>query len=145
MRKINSLQIQYNVENFDEIHVLSASVRNWFSLFYILAIFQEFFHGGGGGGGESIVMKIFLAMLTFLLFSDQISGGQTASGGRPAFPCRRKPALGKILVVSLLRSFLCACSPLHVLWQSFVTLGSCNHLMRVILTYVGNKTKSEVS
>ena len=28
MRKINSRQIQYNVENFDEIHVLSASVRN---------------------------------------------------------------------------------------------------------------------
>ena len=27
MRKINSRQIQYNVENFEEIHVLSACVR----------------------------------------------------------------------------------------------------------------------
>ena len=31
MGKINNRQIQYNVENFDEIYVLSASVRSWFS------------------------------------------------------------------------------------------------------------------
>ena len=31
MRKMNSGQIQYNVENFDKIHALRASVRNWSS------------------------------------------------------------------------------------------------------------------
>ena len=30
-------------------------------------------------------------------------------------------------------------------WQSFVTIGSCNHLMRIISTYVGNTKKSEIS
>ena len=29
MRKTSNRQIQYNVENFDKIHALSASVRNW--------------------------------------------------------------------------------------------------------------------
>ena len=30
-------------------------------------------------------------------------------------------------------------------WQSFVTIGSCNHLMRIISTYVGSTKKSEIS
>ena len=30
-------------------------------------------------------------------------------------------------------------------WQSFVTIGSCNHLMRIISTYVGKTKKSEIS
>ena len=34
-------------------------------------------------------------------------------------------------------------SPFHGFWQSFVTIGLCNHLMRVISTYVGNTKKSE--
>ena len=33
----------------------------------------------------------------------------------------------------------------HGFWQSFVTIGSCNHLMRIISTYVGNLKKSEIS
>ena len=33
----------------------------------------------------------------------------------------------------------------HGFWQSFVTIGSCNHLMRIISTYVGNTKKSEIS
>ena len=37
------------------------------------------------------------------------------------------------------------CSPFHGFWQSFVSIGSCNHLMRVISTYVGNTKKSEVT
>ena len=30
-------------------------------------------------------------------------------------------------------------------WQSFVTIKSCNHLMRIISTYVDNTKKSEIS
>ena len=30
-------------------------------------------------------------------------------------------------------------------WQSFVTIRSCNHLMRIISTYVDNTEKSEIS
>ena len=30
-------------------------------------------------------------------------------------------------------------------WQSFVTIGSCNHLIRIISTYIGNTKKSEIS
>ena len=30
-------------------------------------------------------------------------------------------------------------------WQSFVTIRSCNHLMRIISTYVDNTKKSEIS
>ena len=30
-------------------------------------------------------------------------------------------------------------------WQSFVTIRSCNHLMRIIATYVDNTKKSEIS
>ena len=37
------------------------------------------------------------------------------------------------------------CSQFHGFWQSFVTIGSCNHLMRIISTYVGNTKKSEIS
>ena len=57
-----------------------------------LAFFQEFFQGA-----KSIVMQISFVMLIFLLFSDQISGGQkslrgqTASGGHPLPPFGRKP------------------------------------------------------
>ena len=36
-----------------------------------------------GRGAKSIVMQIYFVMLIFLLFSDQISGGQTASRGAP--------------------------------------------------------------
>ena len=36
-------------------------------------------------------------------------------------------------------------SPFHGFWQSFVTIGSYNHLMRIISTYVGNTKKSEIS
>ena len=32
-------------------------------------------------------------------------------------------------------------NPFHGFWESFVTIGSCNHLMRVISTYVGNTNK----
>ena len=32
----------------------------------------------------------------------------------------------------------------HGFWQSFVTIGSCNHLMRIISTYVGNTKESEI-
>ena len=32
----------------------------------------------------------------------------------------------------------------HGSWQSFVTIGSCNHLMRIISTYVSNTKKSEI-
>ena len=32
----------------------------------------------------------------------------------------------------------------HGIWQSFVIIGSFNHLMRIISTYVGNIKKSEV-
>ena len=54
---------------------------------HILAFFQQF------RGAKSIVMQISFVMLIFLLFSDQISGGQTASGGVPLPPpCGRKPA-----------------------------------------------------
>ena len=35
-------------------------------------------------------------------------------------------------------------SPSDGFWQSFVTIGSCNHLMRIISTYVGNTRKSEI-
>ena len=37
------------------------------------------------------------------------------------------------------------CSLFHGFWQSFVTIGLCNHLMRIISTYVGNTKKSEIS
>ena len=30
-------------------------------------------------------------------------------------------------------------------WQSFVTIRSCNHLMRIISRYVDNTKKSEIS
>ena len=30
-------------------------------------------------------------------------------------------------------------------WQSFVTIRSCNHLMRIISTYVDNTKKNEIS
>ena len=30
-------------------------------------------------------------------------------------------------------------------WQSFITIRSCNHLMRIILTYVSNAKKNEIS
>ena len=30
-------------------------------------------------------------------------------------------------------------------WQSFVKIRSCNHLMRIISTYVDNTKKSEIS
>ena len=33
----------------------------------------------------------------------------------------------------------------HGFWQSLATIGSCNHLMRIISTYVGNTKKSEIS
>ena len=33
----------------------------------------------------------------------------------------------------------------HGFWQSFVTIRSYNHLMRIISTYVGNTKKSEIS
>ena len=33
----------------------------------------------------------------------------------------------------------------HGFWQSFITIGSCNHLIRIISTYVGNTKKSEIS
>ena len=33
----------------------------------------------------------------------------------------------------------------HGFWQSFVTIGSCNHLMRIISTYVSNTKESEIS
>ena len=36
-------------------------------------------------------------------------------------------------------------NPFYGFWQSFVTIGSCNHLMRIISTYVGNTKKSEIS
>ena len=36
-------------------------------------------------------------------------------------------------------------SPFHGFWQSFVTIGSCNHHIRIISTYVGNTKKSEIS
>ena len=36
-------------------------------------------------------------------------------------------------------------SKLYGFWQSFVTIGSCNHLMRIISMYVGNTKKSEIS
>ena len=32
----------------------------------------------------------------------------------------------------------------HGLWESFVTMGLCNHLMRIISTCVGNTKKSEI-
>ena len=38
-----------------------------------------------------------------------------------------------------------AYSLFHGFWQSFVTIGLCNHLMRIISTYVGNTKKSEIS
>ena len=37
------------------------------------------------------------------------------------------------------------CSLFHGFWQSFVAIGSCNPLMRIISTYVGNTKKSEIS
>ena len=36
-------------------------------------------------------------------------------------------------------------SSFHGFWQSFVTIGLCNHCMRIISTYVGNTKKSEIS
>ena len=33
----------------------------------------------------------------------------------------------------------------HGLWQSFITIASCNHIMRIISTYVSNTNKSDVS
>ena len=37
-------------------------------------------------GAKSIVKQISFVMLVFLLFLDQISRGQTASGGHPSLP-----------------------------------------------------------
>ena len=55
----------------------------------------------GGGGAKSIVMKISFVMLIFLLFSDQISGGQKSPKGEgklhqgePLPLCGRKPGYG---------------------------------------------------
>ena len=52
-----------------------------------LTFFQEFFQGA-----KSIVMQISFVMLIFLLFSDQILGGEVSEGENclPA-PCGRKP------------------------------------------------------
>ena len=36
-------------------------------------------------------------------------------------------------------------SPSHGFWQSFVTIGSCNHLITIISTYLANTKRSEVS
>ena len=36
-------------------------------------------------------------------------------------------------------------SPFHGCLQSFVTIGSCNHLMRIISRYVGSTKESEIS
>ena len=36
-------------------------------------------------------------------------------------------------------------SPFHGFWQSFVTFGSCNDLMKFISRYVGNAKRSEIS
>ena len=36
-------------------------------------------------------------------------------------------------------------SPFHGFWQSFVTIGWCNHLIRIISRYVGNTKKSKIS
>ena len=44
-------------------------------------------------------------------------------------------SIGKGAIYSLSNGF----------WQSFVTIGSRNHLMRIISTYVGNTKKSEIS
>ena len=61
---------------------------------HFLAFFQEFFRGGGEG--ESIVMQIYIVLLIFVLFSDQISGGKVSEGEKllqggasPAPLCRR--------------------------------------------------------
>ena len=44
-------------------------------------------------GAKSIVMQISFAMLIFLLFSDQISGGQSATGGVPLSPLWKKASI----------------------------------------------------
>ena len=44
---------------------------------------------------------------------------------------------------SALDFLICSLSP--GVWQSFVTIRSCNHLMRIISTYVDNTKKSEIS
>ena len=94
-----------------------------FPLFSVLSILSiEDFH----------FTKIMSRYLTELLlrrraFSSQTDSKELSSkGGRCQNPC---------LVYSL--------SP--GVWQSFVTIKSCNHLMRIISTYVDNTKKSEIS
>ena len=48
-------------------------------------------------------------------------------------------------VTDLTKQTMTYYSLFHGFWQSFVTIGSCNHLMRIISTYVGNTKKSEIS
>ena len=46
-----------------------------------------------------------------------------------------------IVVSSFLCSYKSPWSPFHGLWQSFVIIGSCSHLRRIISTYVGSIKK----
>ena len=57
-----------------------------------LAFFQEFCRAA-----KSTVVQISIVMLIFLLFLNQISGGEVSEGenclmGAPSAPCGRKPA-----------------------------------------------------
>ena len=46
---------------------------------------------------------------------------------------------------SILTSLVYFYSLSPAVWQSFVTIRSCNHLIRIISTYVDNTKKSEIS
>ena len=109
-----------------EIHCLWLSSRNFFQ-------------------GENLLLCKFLSLCSFFYrFRIKFQGGQAASGGRP--PAEESQAcnynlfpLGR-LSKNCNRSLQ---SPSNGFCQSFITIGSCNHLMRIISTYVGNTKKSE--
>ena len=77
------------------------------------------------------------------------------SFGLPRFAHQSSLTLGLHAMLSLTHVFL-SDSDLNTksdvgyslspgVWQSFVTIRSCNHLMRIISTYVDNTKKSEIS
>ena len=68
-------------------------------------------------------------------FHNIIRKNQTRHGGGVAIYVNKTSILRNVLTYSL--------SP--GVWQSFVTIRSCNHLMRIIPTYVDNTKKSEIS
>ena len=79
------LLLKYYAETARLEYVIKWFLKGGVSLYdgFLQGIFS-------GEGAKSIVMQISFVVLIFLLLSNQISRGQTASGA-PSAPCRRNP------------------------------------------------------